>query len=184
MEENRINVINIIEKMKNGDESVLKEIKIKDYLPVSTKRLICEEIVKNSIIDQDGMKIKDSISYEIAYDLLIASFYTNVDIDENYDEAYEYGIIDYIKENMNQRERDFISEHSWYMIKNEIETYNSLTGVISRILQNLIDKIPDEKSLNKLIKTTVNQLNKLDTNKFKYINDIVNVLDDNQKNIK
>jgi len=177
MSENIIKVTDIIKKIKKGNDNAFDGIQIKDYLPISTKRLICEEIAKNSIIEQDGMKIKDSIAYEIAFDLVIVSFYTNVDIDENYDEACEYGIIDFIKENMNQRERDFISEHSFNMIQYEINTYNSLSGVVSRNLQKLIDKLPDDKSLNKLIKTTVNQLNKLDTNKFKYVNDIVSALE-------
>jgi len=180
MSENRINVIDIIEKIKNGNDNAFDGIQIKDYLPISTKRLMCEEIAKNSIIEQDGVKIKDSIAYEIAFDLVIVSFYTNVDIDENYDEACEYGIINYIKENMSQNERDFISEHSYYMIRNEIETYNSLAGVINRNLQRLIDKTPDSKDLNKLIKSTVKELNKLDPNKFKYVNDVVNALEGKQ----
>ena len=177
MEENRIKVTEIIEKMKNGDESILKEIKIKSYLPVSTKRLMCEEIAKNSIVEQDGMKVKDTIAYEIAMDLIIASFYTNVDIDENYDEACEYKIIDFIKENMNQSERDFISEHSYHMVRNEIDTYNSLSGVINRNLQKLIEKLPDEKSLSKFTKTTVKELNKINPDKFKYVNDVINALE-------
>lgn len=87
MSENRIKVTEIIEKIKNGNDNAFDGIQIKDYLPISTKRLMCEEIAKNSIIEQDGVKIKDSIAYEIAFDLIIVSFYTNVDIDENYDEA-------------------------------------------------------------------------------------------------
>ena len=177
MSENRIKVTEIIEKIKNGNDNAFDGIQIKDYLPISTKRLMCEEIAKNSIVEQNGMKVKDTISYAIAFDLLVTSFYSNVDIDENYDEACEYGIIDFIKENMNQSEGDFISEHSYHMIRNEIETYNSLAGVINRNLQRLIDKIPDSKDLNKLIKSTVKELNKLDPNKFKYVNDIVNALE-------
>lgn len=177
MSENRIKVTEIIEKMKNGDESILKEIKIKSYLPISTKRLMCEEIAKNSIVEQDGMKVKDTIVYEIAFDLMVTSFYSNVDIDENYDEACEYGIIDFIKENMNQSERDFISEHSYHMIRNEIDTYNSLAGVLNRNLQTLISKIPNEKELIKLAKTTVKELNKINPDKFKYVNDVVSALE-------
>lgn len=162
MSENRIKVTEIIEKIKNGNDNAFDGIQIKDYLPISTKRLICEEIAKNSIIEQDGMKVKDSIAFTIAFDLMIVQFYSNVDIDEHYDEACEYGIIDYIKDNMNQNEREFISEHSYYMIQNEINTHNSIAGVINRNLQRLIDKTPDSKDLNKLIKNTVKELNKLD----------------------
>ena len=96
MSENRINVIDIIEKIKNGNDNAFDGIQIKDYLPISTKRLMCEEIAKNSIVEQNGMKVKDSISYAIAFDLMVTSFYSNVDIDEHYDEACEYKIIDFI----------------------------------------------------------------------------------------
>ena len=175
MSENRIKVTEIIEKMKNGDESILKEIKIKSYLPVSTKRLMCEEIAKNSIVEQDGMKVKDTIAYEIAMDLIIAFFYTNVDIDENYDEACEYKIIDYIKENMNQSERDFISEHSYHIVRNEIDTYNSLAGVINRNLTNFINVI--EKNTNpKAIKSILKEAQKLDLDKMPMIKQLVETL--------
>jgi len=177
MSENRINVIDIIEKIKNGNDNVFDGIQIKDYLPIATKRLMCEEIAKNSIVEQNSMKIKDSIAYGIAFDLIITSFYSNVDIDEHYDEACEYKIIDFIKENMNQEERDFISEHSYHMIRNEIDTYNSLAGVLNRNLQTLISKIPNEKELIKLAKTTVKELNKINPDKFKYVNDVVSALE-------
>ena len=173
MSENRIKVTEIIEKMKNGDESILKEIKIKSYLPVSTKKLMCEEIAKNSIVEQDSMKVKDSISYAIAFDLMVTSFYSNVDIDENYDEACEYGIIDYIKDNMNQNEREFISEHSYYMIQNEINTYNSLSGVVSRNLQKLIDKVPDDKQIKKLVTDIPKQINKIKPEQLELIKEII-----------
>lgn len=175
MSENRINVIDIIEKIKNGDDSILKEIQIKDYLPISTKKLMCEEIAKNSIVEQNGMKIKDSIAYEIAFDLVITSFYSNVDIDEYYDEACEYKIIDYIKENMNQSERDFISEHSYHIVRNEIDTYNSLAGIINRNLTNFINVI--EKNTNpKAIKSILKEAQKLDLDKMPMIKQLVETL--------
>jgi len=173
MSENRINVTEIIEKMKNGDESIFKEIKIKSYLPISTKRLMCEEIAKNSIIEQDGMKVKDSIAFTIAFDLMIVQFYSNVDIDEHYDEACEYGIIDYIKDNMNQNEREFISEHSYYMIQNEINTHNSIAGVVSRNLQKLIDKVPDDKQIKKLVTDIPKQINKIKPEQLELIKEII-----------
>ena len=173
MSENRIKVTEIIKKIKNGNDNAFDGIQIKDYLPISTKRLICEEIAKNSIIEQDGMKIKDSIAYEIAFDLVIVSFYTNVDIDENYDEACEYKIIDYIKDNMNQNEREFISEHSYYMIQNEINNHNSIAGVVSRNLQKLIDKVPDDKQIKKLVTDIPKQINKIKPEQLELIKEII-----------
>ena len=173
MSENRIKVTDIIKKIKKGNDNAFDGIQIKDYLPISTKRLICEEIAKNSIIEQDGMKIKDSIAYEIAFDLVIVSFYTNVDIDENYDEACEYKIIDYIKDNMNQNEREFISEHSYYMIQNEINNHNSIAGVVSRNLQKLIDKVPDDKQIKKLVTDIPKQINKIKPEQLELIKEII-----------
>jgi len=63
MSENRIKVTEIIEKIKNGNDNVFDGIQIKPYLPIATKRLICEEIAKSSIVEQDGMKVKDSIAF-------------------------------------------------------------------------------------------------------------------------
>ena len=136
---------------------------------------MCEEIAKNSIVEQNGMKVKDSISYAIAFDLMVTSFYSNVDIDEHYDEACEYKIIDFIKENMNQEERDFISEHSYHMIRNEIDTYNSLAGVINRNLTNFINVV--EKNTNpKAIKSILKEAQKLDLDKMPMIKQLVETL--------
>jgi len=173
MSENRIKVTEIVKKIKKGNDNGFDGIQIKDYLPVSTKRLICEEIARNSIVEQDGMKVKDSIAFTIAFDLMIVQFYSNVDIDEHYDEACEYGIIDYIKDNMNQNEREFISEHSYYMIQNEINTYNSLSGVVSRNLQKLIDKLPDDKQIKKLVTDIPKQINKIKPEQLELIKEII-----------
>jgi hypothetical protein len=178
MSENRINVIDIIEKIKNGNDNAFDGIQIKDYLPIATKRLMCEEIAKNSIVEQNGMKIKDSIAYGIAFDLIITSFYSNVDIDEHYDEACEYKIIDFIKENMNQNERDFISEHSYHMIRNELEIHNSLVGVINRNLTNFINII-EKNTSPKAIKSILKEAQKLDLNKLPMIKQLVETLDGN-----
>ena len=181
MSENRIKVTEIIEKIKNGDESIFKEIKIKSYLPISTKRLMCEEIAKNSIVEQDGMKVKDSIAFTIAFDLMIVQFYSNVDIDEHYDEACEYGIIDYIKDNMNLDEREFISEHSYYMIRNEIDTHNSLVGVINRNLTNFINII-EKNTSPKAMKSILKEAQKLDMDKIPMIKQLVETLNGNEIN--
>lgn len=181
MSENRIKVTEIIEKIKNGNDNGFDGIQIKDYLPVSTKRLICEEIAKNSIVEQDGMKVKDSIAFTIAFDLMIVQFYSNVDIDEHYDEACEYGIIDYIKDNMNLDEREFISEHSYYMIRNEINTHNSIAGVINRQLTKFINII-DKNTSPKAMKSILKEAQKLDMDKIPMIKQLVETLNGNEIN--
>ena len=178
MSENRIKVAEIIEKIKNGNDNAFDGIQIKDYLPISIKRLMCEEIAKNSIIEQDGVKIKDSIAYEIAFDLIITSFYSNVDIDEHYDEACEYGIIKFIKENMNQNELYFIYEHSHCMIRIVLEIHNSLIGVINRNLTNFIN-IVEKNTSPKAIKSILKEAQKLDLNKLPMIKQLVETLDGN-----
>lgn len=181
MSENRIKVTEIIEKIKNGNDNAFDGIQIKDYLPISTKRLMCEEIAKNSIIEQDGVKIKDSIAYKIAFDLIIVSFYTNVDIDENYDEVCEYKIIDFIKESMNQSEREFISEHSYYMIQNEINNHNSIAGVINRQLTKFINII-DKNTSPRAVKSILKEAQKLDLDKIPMIKQLVETLGGNEIN--
>jgi hypothetical protein len=173
----RINVFDIIEKVKNGDETALYDIRIQYYLPISTKRLICEEIMKYSIVENNGMKSKDTIANEVALNLMITQFYTNLDIGEYYDEACQHDIFKFIKDNMKPEELNFILKHSSYMIDNEINMHNSLVGIINKNLQTLIEKLPNEKDLSKLTKTMVKELNKIDPEKFKYVNDVVSALE-------
>jgi hypothetical protein len=133
-----------------------------NYLPISTKRHICETIVNNSIIERDGMKFIDSIQKQIAFDLSLIQFYTDIDIENiDMDEMYQNGTIEEIKKLIPVSEISFIEEHVYYMLDQETEVFNSLSAIVNRNLQKLLEKIPDEKSIQKILKSVPNTLNKL-----------------------
>jgi len=153
-------------------------MEIKKYLPISIKKQICDTIVANSIIERDGMKFIDYVNKELSIDLAILQFYTDMDIESiDIDKMYESGEINKIKDAIPYSELHFITENVFYMLEQEKEIYNSLSGVINRNLQKLIDKLPDEKSLSKFAKTTIKELNKINPDKYKYVNDVINALE-------
>lgn len=172
MAENKINVTEIVEKIKKGVKNPFGGVEVKQFLPIRVKSLICEEIANQSIVEKDGMKILDLITYELALDLYLVTYYTNVEIGEEYDVACEFGILDMLKQQMNPKEIEFIEKHSMHLIESEISTYNSVGGVLHRNLQELISKLPTDKQIKSIIKTASKELQKFDPNKLKQVQEL------------
>lgn len=82
---------------------------------------------------------------------------------------------------MNQNEREFISEHSYYMIQNEINNHNSIAGVINRQLTKFINII-DKNTSPRAMKSILKEVQKLDLDKMPMIKQLVEMLNGNEIN--
>lgn len=172
MLENKIQVSEIIEKLQNGETLDHCGIEIIPYLPIATKKQIINQIVLNSIIEVDGMKVLDSINKYIALNVSLVSFYSNVDGD--FDDICEHGIIDYVT-NKAKDEYYFISDMVDTIVDSECELHNSLSGMINRNLAILISKIPDEKSINKIMKSIPKVLNNISPENLELLKNITGI---------
>lgn len=134
----------------------------KNYLPISTKKAIIDEVVKNSLITDDNGQLKiDFIGKEVSLNMAILSFYTDLSLEEvDYDTLSENGDLNKIKEDLAD-EYLFIESMVNNILKQEIEIHNSLAGVINRNLSNLINRIPSEKEMSKLLKNLPKALEKI-----------------------
>lgn len=148
MLENKITFEEIKSKLDAGETLETCGIVTLPYLPISSKRLICENIVENCIEEIDGMKVADPIKKDIAISLSLVQFYSNIDGD--LDDLTQYGIIDYLIKK--------VSKDYWYicdmveiMIENELNIHNSLVGMLNRNIQLAISKIPNEKEMSKIL---------------------------------
>lgn len=127
-------------------------MEIKNYLPLSTKREICEAIANNSLKEVDGMLVIDTISRDLSVELYMIQFYTDINMDElDMDKIYEDGTITTIRQAIPSSEYQFITKHANAIIQEKKEIHNSLAGVLNRNIAKLIEKIPDSKEINKMI---------------------------------
>ena len=148
MLENKITFEEIKSKLDAGEALETCGIETLPYLPIANKRLICENIVKNCIEEIDGMKFADPIKKDIAINISLIRFYTNIDGD--LDDLCEYGIMDYIV-NKVSKEYWYICDMVEQLIENELNIHNSLAGMLNRNIQLAISKIPNEKEMSKIL---------------------------------
>lgn len=134
----------------------------KIYLPISVKQIIIESVCQKSLVEKNGMKTIDYIGKQLALDLSILQFYTDLDIENSdLDSMYESGEMDSIRKQIPDSELKFIEDNISLILSEEKEIFNSIGGVINRNLQSLIAKIPDEKGIQKILKSIPKTLDKI-----------------------
>jgi len=153
------------------------DLTIKSYISLTEKKILIEKILDICIINED-MKRIDFALKQFAYEYMLVSLYTNIqieteDIIEIYDELKQNGVINNIIKQIPESEIEFIN----YILEKEIEQIlqleNNISSIVSKILNKLIDKLPNEKELSKLIKDLPKQINKVNPDKLKFISEVI-----------
>ena len=162
----KIQVSEIIEKLQNGETLDHCGIEVVPYLPIATKKQIIDQIVLNSIIEVDGMKVLDPINKYIALNVSMITFYSNIDGD--FDDMCEYGIIEYVKDKI-KNEYYFICDMLGDTIQTEIETHNSLVGMLNRNITTLVAKIPTEDAIKSLVTELPNIIKNVNPDTLKFL---------------
>lgn len=169
-----------IKKHAKGELSIENlGIEINKYLPILTKQALVNLVIENSTIEENGInKINHAIK-QMTYELLLVRYYSNIDFSiidkaedstqkliEFYDLLKESGVIDYIISNIPKSEINFLNGCLRKQVKQEENMNSSFVVVIGQFLNNLLDKIPDEKGMIEIAK----QLQNIDTKKFEWLN--------------
>lgn len=148
------------------------EIKRK-YLTITEKLNICKLIVQNVLTTKDeenidknyGMLTENFLLKQVCIDASLLEYYCDADLENvSMDKLYENGTIDLIRSQIPNQEIQIIESLVNQEISQRKEIHNSLAGVVNRILSNLIEKIPDEKAMQKMLKNAGKELNKLNPN--------------------
>lgn len=149
-------------------------LEVKQYLPLAAKQILINKILEICKKEENGTSKIDFTLKEFAYEFSLVNQYSNLDcqldnIIKFYDELKENGIIDLIIKQIPVDEINFID----YVLEREIEQIlnldNSIEIIVGKALNKLIEKLPDEKGMNKLIKDLPKQINKIDPSKLQYI---------------
>lgn len=144
---------------------------IKKYLPLSMKKILINNILGMCIIEGDIKRIDFTLK-EFSYEYILVSEYSNINFDVEdiaglYDELKEYGVIDNIIKLIPNSEVEFIN----CILQNEIEQIqlvdNSMINIANQALNKLVEKMPDQKGLIKIIKELPKQFNKVSPDSLK-----------------
>ena len=159
---------------------ILEGVEIKLYLSTIEKRIIVDNIINGCIeIDEISIMKVNFFNKKLISDISLITNYTNLRFSddnsiEDYDFLTQYKILNHIIKHIDSDELDFI----YNMVEDELEQQiiigNSLESVIAKGLNKLIDKIPDEKSMNKLINNLPKVLNKIKPENLEILKQFVN----------
>lgn len=144
------------------------EIKIKKYIPFVEKQVLVQRVVDLCLdFDQDTNMVKvNFFNKKLSIDSQIILMYTDLEFAEEdfikqYDFLVENNYFDYIFSQINSSELDMIYEAVEHEIEQAIQLNNSIEGILSKNLQKLIDKIPDQKGIKKIMNDIPKQINKI-----------------------
>jgi len=169
----------IKEKLSTPEIIDLSElITIKPYLSHVEKKILCENIINASLEqNENGLFVCDYYNRELTKNISIIVNYTDININneeflEDYDYLCEQGIIDYVLNSMNKNDRFFIKSMVSKNINQKISIENSIESVLAKNLQSLTSKIPDEKSIKKLINDIPKSINKIKPDNMAILKDL------------
>jgi len=184
MEEQEQNLITLEKLINDFSIENYNTIKIKSYFPFGFKRQMISNIINISTMvpteseaTNDLIKIDFSL-LKIARDYNIFINYSNLDENgmnmyEIYDIISEKGILKYVLNNIPSDELDFIDE----IIEKEINQIqivdNGISTILSKNLSKVIDKLPNNKELTKLIKELPKIINKINPDNLKFVADTI-----------
>ena len=157
------------------------KIEVKKYLSVSQKLELVLSVYNSCIDEDNGLKVVNRNSKEIALVYFIAKYYTNInlpkDIFEAYDILIETGLYNAIK-NTIYDEVIRIEEMLGEVIGYEDEKYyqeNKFIYVIKNLLQELIDKVPTVDEAKDFMEIAQKELDGFDPSKVKFIQDFIDL---------
>ena len=157
----------ILSKIDKTNINLNELIKVKSFISSIEKKLLLDNIINGCIETDENQIMKiDYFNKILVKDISIIANYTDLEFSDDdsiaeYDYLIQNGIFDYIIKNINEKEIEFINDLLYDELKQKIDLNNSLTNVIAKTLNNLISKIPDEKSLNKMMTNMTKNLNKI-----------------------
>lgn len=163
----------------------LVEIK---YIPFEIKVMMVNQIIDDcSSFNEDGMFEINYFLKESSMNITYLNNATNIDFSiitpvDAYNLICENDFLETIVNKTNGKDYYFIVGSVCDILSQKQELNNSLSAVVSRGINNLILKIPDSKTLEKMTKNMSKTLKNFSPEKMEYVNRAIETL--NGKNAK
>lgn len=164
----------IREQIFNGKNLEELNIQVKHYLPIISKKAICTAVVDNCITEENGIFVCDFFAKEQATNIVFLTEYAGIEFDgeDDYDFLMEYGVMGYILVQIPDKEKHFIYDAIYEMIEQKMKVNNSVEVVLAKGIQKLIDKIPDEKDIKKIMNELPKMINKIKPENLQIIKEV------------
>ena len=167
-------------KIESG-EKFSDILEVKSIASFMDKRLIVDTVVSGVLeTDENGMMYCDFMIKELLTKLKIANVYGGIEFEDNVVEEYDYicenGVLDFILKDITFGELTLLNDVIDKEIEQKIKLNNSIEGIVNSNLQKLIDKLPNSKELDKLMKTASKELQKFDPQKYSQIQEMMKVV--------
>jgi hypothetical protein len=154
-------------------------IQIKQYLPIVEKHLIATKIIDRCIITDDtGLSRIDFFYKYFTTNLSLLVNYTNLEFSEesinDFDYLSEIGLVEKIIGMIPDSEVDFIVGLVEDELDQMIKIDNSLEKILANKLQVLINRIPDQKTIKKIMNDIPKMINKIKPENLEIFKGILN----------
>jgi hypothetical protein len=172
----------IITKINEGNKIEDLDIEVKKRLPIMEKIYLIEgyvdEEVKSPGLAEECTSIVDNIkkiNYGMKEIMTVSTImfgYTNIDVvcEGFYDKLMDSGIYDYVIGFIDSEDYNQFMILLENNIMQNINLFNNPMVVINRLITELINKIPDKKAINKIVK----EIKNIDPKKMEELKEIVN----------
>jgi len=177
-------------EIKNDIENI-KNVKVKSYLPILLKKSVIHGInndsleidglLVSSIIQKDSLYCVDYTNLHVSKFYLVTMLYTDIIFDtddsvfETYDFFMENDLFDYVLSQI--KDMNFLNDLIDKELSQYLDLHNSLEYTITKVLgdnlSKFVDKIPDAKGMEKLLKLLPNAMNKVSPEMRDIIKDIM-----------
>lgn len=149
-------------------EDFKAKVKIKNYIPHASKNSIIELVWTNCVEkdEENGVYFIDSIMRNVCFHLTVLRYYTDFyEVFEyaeeySYDELAEAGIFNGIEYYNNDIE--IIYDIIQFDFAKRVKAMNSTGSSLHRLLNGLLDKMPDVNKLGEVIQELPKVLNEVD----------------------
>ena len=146
-------------------ENFKRNLEIKYYLPLKLKQKLVQEVISNCMEEKNEILYVNYFIKEMVYKLCILNYYTNYQFTDeiDYDSLQEIRAFDYVIDEIKKNNNDEIPKLELLLcetVREQKETHNSLSTIISKKLDEIIKVIPDKNEWSKILKNAVKILNK------------------------
>lgn len=184
----KITFYELITKIKKNN-LVIDDLKIKRYLPLLDKSIVVKQICDSAVYyDQNGLAYIDMVQKKISICMTVLLNYCNISIG-NLEVDKTIDVIDVLLESKfyNKIEEaigDDLSEFHYMIdveLSNIIDRNNSIQAILAKGINTLIQKMPDEKGLTKIIKLISKEFKNFEPEKLTMMQDMLKITQSENK---
>lgn len=156
------------------------QIEIKQYIPFQKKINLVATMVESTINRDNGLHIINGNTLDLAFKVFLVGEYANITLPKDYMESYDLlvssGLYDFIYENIPHNElldlQTALNNHI-DAERDEYEQKNTIQYIIKDLLSGLIDKLPNEEGIAKMIDEAKKTMDGFSPDKMEFVKEFL-----------